>query len=218
MTLVLSKDYVQLMPIHQGKVQPQHMISVRTSPDVEEILVCGFRPRATHVPGGVDQERPMNLERLNALKVALRNLNSVTEEDLLGEELAGTPPARIFRSFVCPRPSAEDIATADTEEYIQVHKPLLGPLERAATRTAMQIEQAMRQVRADRAQYLRNTDNPMSFSESISLSVSTVSKTLNPVVIVLDNLRSAHNVGSIFRTADTAGAVGLISLGMFHFS
>ena len=105
-----------------------------------------------------------------------------------------------------------------------MHKPLLGPLERAAARTAMQIEQAMRQVRADRAEYLRNTDNPMPFSEAIAVGAeqatdnsngtpSGADRVVNPVVLVLDNLRSAHNVGSIFRSADTAGAAGVVTCG-----
>jgi len=36
----------------------------------------------------------------------------------------------------------------------------------------------------------------------------------NPVVLVLDNLRSAFNVGSIFRTAETGGVSELITCGI----
>jgi hypothetical protein len=57
-------------------------------------------------------------------------------------------------------------------------------VERAAKRTANQIELGVRQVLADRAVYLRNTDK-------ISLSVSQGERVLNPVAIVLDNIRSA---------------------------
>ena len=138
-----------------------------------------------------------------ALNHALKAINSVTEEELSGEDLEGTPPSRIFRSFVAPRPKAEKIHTQDTENYIKVNNPTLSPLERAASRTAMQIEQAMRQIRADRAQYLRNTDFSLPNSSLISKAPdeNANSRKLNPVIVLLDNIRSAHNVGSIFRSA-----------------
>lgn len=43
------------------------------------------------------------------------------------------------------------------------------------------------------------------------IDVSTIPKARNPIHVVLDNIRSAYNVGSIFRTAD-AGAVEHIYL------
>ena len=70
-------------------------------------------------------------------------------------------------------------------------------------------------VRADEAAYLRNTDrsldlsgrpslSPPSSPTEVALTQSAVEEK-NPVVLVLDNLRSAFNVGSIFRSAETAG-------------
>jgi tRNA G18 (ribose-2'-O)-methylase SpoU len=37
---------------------------------------------------------------------------------------------------------------------------------------------------------------------------------VHPVVLVLDNLRSAFNVGSIFRSAETAGVAEVVTLGI----
>ncbi len=78
-------------------------------------------------------------------------------------------------------------------------------------------------VRADEAAYLRNTDRSLDLSGQLSPAAAetTVIQSdglneeggdgsggggKNPVVLVLDNLRSAFNVGSIFRSAETAGA------------
>lgn len=66
---------------------------------------------------------------------------------------------------------------------------------------------ALRQVRADRAEYLRNIDKS-------SISLIETSRKLNPVVLVLDNIRSAFNVGSMFRTAETGGVSELITIGI----
>lgn len=177
-----------------------------------------LRPRATHAVLGVsEQERPTDVDRLAALNKALLAINSISSDELLGDDLAGTAPSRIYRSFVAPKPTAEAIPDSDSAEYIQTRKPLLGPLERAAQRTAVQIEQAMRQVRADRASYLRNTDKPLASllnAVAVTADMDGEIKKLNPVVIVLDNLRSAFNVGSIFRSADTAGAAGVITCGI----
>lgn len=85
---------------------------------------------------------------------------------------------RIFRSFVAPRNKSL----------------LLEPLGRAANRTAAQIDMTLRQVRADNAAYLRNNDKSI-------FAANEKRRDLNPVVLVLDNVRSAFNVGSMFRTA-----------------
>lgn len=44
--------------------------------------------------------------------------------------------------------------------------------------------------------------------------MSTFPETKFPYVVVLDNIRSAHNVGAIFRTCDGAGAQELILCGI----
>ena len=53
---------------------------------------------------------------------------------------------------------------------------------------------------------VRNFDAPLSLGEYDKLPK-------NPVYLILDNLRSAFNVGSIFRTADTSRLVQVITCG-----
>jgi len=69
------------------------------------------------------------------------------------------------------------------------------------------LELAFRQVRADQASYLRNTDKSVLVASSSTLS-------FHPVALVLDNIRSAFNVGSMFRTAETAGVCELLTCGI----
>ena len=65
----------------------------------------------------------------------------------------------------------------------------------------------MRQWRADNAAYLRNTDKSLNLSNNAT-------RTSHPITLVLDNIRSAHNVGSMFRTAETAGIAELVTCGI----
>jgi tRNA G18 (ribose-2'-O)-methylase SpoU len=219
---IVILDEKTLIPIQSGKLQIQHTVSIDGklntidvfTNDKVKAFLCAFSPRAETVcisPN--EEERPIDLERLKSLDKALLELTSTTAEELLSEVMAGTSPARIYRSFVCPRPKA-------------VH--ILEPIERAANRTAAQIELALRQVRADNAAYLRNTDKALqsvfqikSKSENDEQTNnddqnenSFKRKTINPVVLVLDNVRSAFNVGSLFRTGETAGIAELITVGI----
>lgn len=53
---------------------------------------------------------------------------------------------------------------------------------------------------------VRSCDSPLSLEEYQALPK-------HPLYLVLDNLRSAFNVGSLFRTADTARLAGLLTCG-----
>ena len=121
-----------IIPIHQGITQPQHSIVLNSSmkaiintqlndTKLINMLICGFSPRASHVvtPPN-EEERPIDEKRLEALNTALLTTTSTTAEELLSVSLAGTPPARIYRSFISPRAKAN---------Y------LVEPVERAANRS-----------------------------------------------------------------------------------
>ncbi|KAL1521538.1 hypothetical protein AB1Y20_021197 [Prymnesium parvum] len=76
----------------------------------------------------------------------------------------------------------------------------------AAQRAAHHISHLLREERALQASYLRNTDCAQTAAERCT-------RTAHPIYIVLDNLRSAYNVGSIFRTADAAHCTEVITCG-----
>ena len=199
--LLMSKGDI-IIPIHDGKLQFQHETKITKDEIIihdNTITICSFTPRAAHVTvNPTEEERKIDIERLNALNNALSILSSTNPNELLSDKYSGTPPSRIYRSFVSPRPSA-------------VH--ILEPIERAANRTAQQIELAVRQIRADEASYLRNTDKSVLHLNRNEV-VNSTSANYKPIVLVLDNVRSAFNVGSIFRTAETAGCKMVITCGI----
>ena len=204
----LGEGYI--IPIHDGLVQSQHVLPMGRSNKGEgeegKILLCAFNPRAQ--PNQVspsEQERAVDPERLLALNKELEAMD-ISAEDLMGDDLAGTSPAKIYRSFVCPRPG-------------KAH--LIEPVERAAKRTASQLELSLRQVRADQSAYLRNVDKSKDVLSMTSGdryedsgSGNTIASTRHPMVILLDNVRSAFNVGSLFRTGETAGIEEIITAGI----
>ncbi len=228
MGMILIPKYGFIVPLHDGIVQNQHAVlshdllsntlaaiggnhpsTIEYPRDQEKmkILVCGFSPRAAHTTTAPsEEERPINPERQRALNEALSRMTSgIKVEDLCGERFGGTPPARIYRSFVAPRRNANI---------------LIEPVERAAIRAAQQIELAVRQVLADEAtrlSFMRNTDKSLNFTHTTSEtgdSAKVQRDIPHPLVLVMDNIRSANNVGSMFRTAETARLSEVITCGI----
>ena len=179
-----------VIPIQNKVLQIQHATTIKNLKENDTAIVCAFAPRASHVfVSPNEEERPVNLSRRSALDESLLKLTSITSDELLSERMAGTSASRIYRSFVSPRPKA-------------VH--MLEPLERAANRTAVQIELSLRQLRADDAvDYLRNTDRSED-ADILRITNNTGDlqfrqRTVHPVILVLDNIRSAFNVDDINR-------------------
>jgi 23S rRNA (guanosine2251-2'-O)-methyltransferase len=212
-------------PIHKGRVQMQHCFNVPFAPDLHtentDILLCALNNRAETINQDFiddsnnnkectmsNEERPFDPLRLEALKSRLLTLG-IDAVSCFGVDgiLQSTAPSRIYHSFVRPRERS---------------KLLKDTLERNVDRVAHQIAMAIRQVNADRAMNLRNTDSSSSDDGSREQSVSSSSSPVithnkhhsKDIVIVCDNLRSAFNVGSIFRTAETAGVQKIITTGI----
>lgn len=77
-------------------------------------------------------------------------------------------------------------------------------LEAAARRSAHHIAHLLRAERAAAAEYLRNTDPTEARPDA---------RPPHKIHLVLDNVRSAYNVGSLFRTADTAHVAEVVTCG-----
>ncbi|CAM9090550.1 unnamed protein product [Chrysoparadoxa australica] len=105
----------------------------------------------------------------------------------------GSSALKTYNTFIRPRAS-------------QLEKVAAEPLEVAAHRTAHSIAFLLRRLEADRAEFLRNKDRHFSEMEKMGL-------TPHPLALVLDSVRSAYNVGSIFRCADTARVSEVVTCG-----
>jgi len=106
----------------------------------------------------------------------------------------GKSAIKAYRTFVFPRPSKVKAARAED-------------LEVAASRCARQIDFLAKRNRSHEAEWVRHHDAEESESESRD-------RKLFPLIILLDNVRSAFNVGSIFRTADACGCSMVITTGI----
>jgi 23S rRNA (guanosine2251-2'-O)-methyltransferase len=220
MAIVLAPKLKLLVPIMQNAVQTQHVVVSEDLWKAEEskhilvdsswpIFICGFLPCAQDKNfSDSDNERPVDKERLLAINEILLKCTGLTAEELLTDTYQSTPPARIYRSFVAPRSNA---------------KGLLTSVELAAEKTALQINFALRQLRATSMNDLiRNQDKSIQVLNESELSQDgsmlklsdTIRRKTFPIVLVLDNIRSALNVGSMFRTAETAGVEKVITCGI----
>jgi tRNA G18 (ribose-2'-O)-methylase SpoU len=190
--IVLIPRFQLLVPLSNGIIQTQHISQLEETAfdsslhhNSNKVLVFGFFPRAQIV--NEEHSREINEERLQALNEALKAVTDISIEDLTVGKYAGSPPSKMYRSFIAPRANAQ-----------YVHD-----VTKAAQQAAHHIDFALRQLRADEAAaYLRNHDN------------SIQSRKAFPIALVLDNIRSAFNVGSMFRTAETAGIQELVTCGI----
>ena len=213
--VVFAPQSNYMIPIHDGMLQRQHLTTIPSNiksniktiaedkdKAEEVVVVVGFAPRASTVTEAPDAlDRKVIPERVKAIHEALSRFESINIEELTSDSLSGTPPSRIYRSFIAPR--------KDPSTYIE-------PLDRAANRTALQIDLAWRQVKADQSSYLRNNDKPLLelMNDNNNNNNNNVKGGTHPIIIVCDNIRSAFNVGSIFRSAETAGVAGVLTCGI----
>jgi len=111
----------------------------------------------------------------------------------------GKSAIKAYRAFLYPKKkSANQEGLLDSEDPWR--------LDAAAHRCAQQVDFLLKRHRSHQAAWVRHHD---------AFSAEEVSKRKTfPIVLLLDNVRSAFNVGSLFRTADAAGCEELITTGI----
>jgi 23S rRNA (guanosine2251-2'-O)-methyltransferase len=101
----------------------------------------------------------------------------------------GKSAIKAYRSFISSK------ATIDTDK-----------LQAAAQRAAHQIDFLRKRHDAHKDDWIRHSDD--------TTNINTTNRTTFPLVLLLDNIRSAHNVGSLFRTSDAAGVASVLTTGI----
>ena len=105
----------------------------------------------------------------------------------------GKPAIRCYRSFIYPKSNEGGGGGATTTDVVQQIA--------AASRCARQIEFLIKRHKSAQSELIRHVD-------------TATERTLYPLIVVLDNVRSALNVGSLFRTADATGCTLFITVGI----
>lgn len=100
----------------------------------------------------------------------------------------GKSAIKAYRSYIDPKPSKME---AVARENVEV----------AANRYARQIDFLSKRHRSSEAEWVRHID-------------TSEHRRTFPLVLVLDNLRSAANVGSIYRSADACGCLEILTTGI----
>ena len=110
----------------------------------------------------------------------------------------GKAAIRCYRSFL----------TSTKYDMIFHQDPMR--LVAAADRCARQIDHLRRRHLAQHMEWVRNHDNPKTMSPTTQTTLAAQRRF--PMVLVLDNIRSAFNVGSLFRTAEACSIAELITV------
>lgn len=100
----------------------------------------------------------------------------------------GKSAIKSYRAYIDPKPSRIEIVVRENVDV-------------AANRFARQIDFLAKRHRSQAADWVRHTD------------VSQHRRTF-PLILVLDNLRSAANVGSIYRSAEACGCLEILTTGI----
>jgi len=126
--------------------------------------------------------------------VHLRKAAQIAATSMTGyDPYYGKSAIKAYRTFIYPRPSKVSAVRGEDVEI-------------AASRCARQIDFLAKRNRSHEAEWVRHHD---ALDDSLEKN-----RKLFPLVILLDNVRSAFNVGSIFRTADACGCSMVITTGI----
>jgi len=187
--------------------------------------------------------RVVDREREGALNVKLEALH-IDYADLLPPDgkYVGTAPSRIYRSFVYPRPYRRQVqefthfakavalvaaqidtslrqVRADNAVYLR-NVDRMGVLKRPQSAHAgvenTGSEETAAAAGRSRSGSESGSENvlPARQVASVSAPAPAPAPALHSIALVLDSVRSAFNVGSLFRTSDTAGVAELITTGI----
>jgi 23S rRNA (guanosine2251-2'-O)-methyltransferase len=152
----------------------------------------GYRSRSTNDPDISTKFFKGSEIRQTRLHAALESIGIEPGELLDLPEFRGSAALRTYNSFLLPR-SEGALAMAEQPQ-------------RAAV-VANSISFLLREHRSHREEWLRNHDRSLQEAED------QLNGPRNPISIVLDDIRSAHNVGNIIRFAEAARCENVLLCG-----
>jgi len=165
----------------------------------------GAQEGAQHVVGRPREGDALSQARRTSVEAQLKLLGLNLDEVLAEDAFEGTSARKALSSFINPRAAhRRDEAFVDGSRTSS--RSFFKRLDAEAKRVAEQVMMHQRQHSAKLAEWILSSD-------AAKAERDRACKT-HPLHIVLDNLRSAYNVGSIFRTAETAGAAQVITCGI----
>mmetsp|Transcript_31165 Transcript_31165/g.75324 ORF Transcript_31165/g.75324 Transcript_31165/m.75324 type:complete len:517 (+) Transcript_31165:57-1607(+) len=139
----------------------------------------------------------------------------------------GRPAIRTYRAFVLPKEKEKKANKTrnrsdhlDDEDDNGDEKTDVTSiqLDAAAGRCARQIDFLIKRHRSHETEWIRHHDpasiDTIRSSESSTDEDTETARKKFPITLVLDNLRSAMNVGSIFRSAEATGCCRVVTCGI----
>lgn len=132
---------------------------------------------------------------INADALALASESSIKDPTLGYDNKYGKSAIKTYRAFISPKhvQDKEDEETSNND---------LVALEAAAGRTARQVDFLIKRHKSHQTEWVRHHDEAQK------------TRRVFPLILVLDNLRSAFNVGSLYRTADACGCQQVVTCGI----
>jgi 23S rRNA (guanosine2251-2'-O)-methyltransferase len=127
---------------------------------------------------------------VNADGVLRAALQSIEDPTLGYDSEFGKPAIRTFRAFIYPK----------NEKDGEKEDPLM--LKASAGRTARQVDFLIKRHLSHETEWVRHHDTVRDRRQVF------------PLILILDNVRSAFNVGSLYRTADAAGCQAVFTCGI----
>eukprot|EP00980_Cylindrotheca_fusiformis_P029076 scaffold22713_cov139-Cylindrotheca_fusiformis.AAC.13 len=125
---------------------------------------------------------------VDAKQLAKASLSSIEDPTLGYDSSYGKPAIKTYRAFAYPK----KVDTNDSQDFLAAQ----------AGRTARQVDFLIKRHRSHQTEWVRHHD------------ALQKSRQVFPLILILDNLRSAFNVGSLYRTADACGCQEVFTCGI----
>lgn len=184
-----------MLPCHAFHVARRSRASFVTHMSIRHFAVGKYGDSNSSFSSFEREERMLALhQQLEKVGIDSDHLKTAVNRSYLegNDPYYGKSAIKAYKTFVSPRDNK--IEAARNEDLVV-----------AAVRCARQIDFLAKRNRSHEAEWVRHHDASNGGGQE---------RRTYPLIVVLDNVRSAFNVGSIFRTADACGCQLVITCGI----